>query len=228
MRISTPKLLALALTTTAVSLIGCGDAGTGSSGLSVTGTGPGSGTDGPATGDQPTAASGANTDDSGGDTGACASSDFDAQVIAFCKAQNPPTPEPGELGASCTDDTQCASQICLEPFGSPQTYCSWPCPAGDECPLGFNCQDTGTSLGSVCYQGVCIYGGSDAADCTTNLLAELDAACMSECSVERIEGWLNCLAGAGRLCGTDSADEQCGVERGLLESCCGGCDPSNW
>jgi hypothetical protein len=118
-------------------------------------------------------------------------------------------------------------QYCLEPFGS-LAYCSMPCPAGNECPIGFDCQDTGTSDGAACYQGVCVYGGSDATDCTANLLEELDIACTSECDVGRIQGWVDCIAGAGRLCGPEDAAEKCGVERGLVESCCFACDGFNW
>jgi hypothetical protein len=39
---------------------------------------------------------------------------------------------------------------------------------------------------------------------------------------------MDCLAGAGRLCGVSQADEKCGVERGLLESCCNACDSQDW
>jgi hypothetical protein len=162
----------------------------------------------------------------GGDSAACSATDFEDQVVAICKAQNPPAPGPGELGASCAGDDQCSSTVCLEPFGS-AAYCSLQCPAGNECPQGFDCSDTGTSLGPACYQGVCVYGGSDTADCTKNLLAELDAACHSECKVTRAQAWMDCLAGAGRLCGPEEASEHCGAERGLLESCCFGCG-SDW
>ena len=109
----------------------------------------------------------------GGSSGAaCDSADFESQVVAFCKAQNPPSPAAGEMGASCVDKTQCSSNYCLEPFGS-SAYCTVLCPVGDECPVGYSCQDTGAPEGAACYQEVCIYGGSDASDCTANLLDEL-------------------------------------------------------
>lgn len=210
MRISMVVALGLGLVAAgaAVSCGGGGD-GTGSSGDGGDETSPGSGTGG-----------------SGG-TGVCASSDFEDLVISICKTQHPPAPQPGELGAPCSSDAQCDSSYCLEPFGS-AAYCSALCPAGNECPLGFDCQDTGTGDGSACYQGVCLYGGSDATDCTKNLLGEMDTACHSECSIGRIEGWIDCLAGAGRLCGPEDAAEKCGVERGLLEDCCIGCDGFEW
>lgn len=159
----------------------------------------------------------------GGTSAGCSSADFEAQVVAFCKTQNPPSPKPGEMGAGCVDGTQCDSQYCLEPFGS-SAYCTILCPNGDECPIGYSCQDTGVPGEVACYQDVCIYGGSDAADCTANLLAELDAACTSECAESRPQMWMDCLAGAGRLCGQSDASEKCGTERGLLEACCLGCD----
>lgn len=175
--------------------------------------------------------SGTETSGSGGQGGsavaACSSADFEAQVIAFCKTENPSSPAAGEMGASCVDSTQCSSDYCLEPFGN-SAYCTVLCPNGNECPIGYSCQDTGTLDGAACYQDVCIYGGSDAADCTANLLSELDSACNSECKAARAHAWMDCLAGAGRLCGSEDAAEKCGVERGLLESCCNGCDSFNW
>lgn len=165
-------------------------------------------------------------DGTGGSGGVCSSSDFESQVITFCKAQNPPSPNPGELGASCVDGSQCSSQYCLEPFGS-AAYCSLLCPNGNECPIGYSCQDTGVD-GPACYQDVCIYGGSDAAECTSNLLDELDTACHSECEASRVQAWIECLAAAGRLCGQEDAAEKCGIERGLVESCCIACDTFSW
>lgn len=163
----------------------------------------------------------------GGSSGVCSSMDFEAQVIAFCKTQNPPSPGPGEMGASCVDGTQCNSNYCLEPFGG-SPICTILCPNGNECPVGYSCQDTGAPEGAACYQDVCIYGGIDASDCTANLLAELDNACTSECTAARVHGWMDCLAGAGRLCGNSDADEKCGVERGLIESCCISCSSGDW
>lgn len=230
MRISAPNILALALTLTsaAASVVGCGDSDPGGSVSASGDTGSVSATNGADTDSPTSSASHATIGGSGGgdegEGGVCSSADFEAQVIAFCKAQNPPEPGPGELGATCASDMQCDSDICLEPFGSPYAYCSIPCPKGDECPIAFSCQDTGTSLGPACYQGVCIYGGTDASDCTTRMLAELDEACSSECTLGRIEGWMDCIAGAGRLCGPEDADAHCGIERGLLEDCCSSCD----
>lgn len=176
-------------------------------------------------------AGGEETDGSGGQGGssgdACSSADFEAQVVAFCKTQNPPSPAPGEMGASCVDSTQCSSNYCLEPFGN-SAYCTVLCPNGNECPIGYSCQDTGTPDGAACYQDVCIYGGADASDCTARLLDELDFACTSDCTAARAQAWMDCLAGAGRLCGSQDADEKCGVERGLVESCCNACDTGNW
>jgi len=113
------------------------------------------------------------------------------------------------------------------PFGSSHHYCTQPCPVGTECPIGYSCQDTGTSWGSVCYDSVCIYGGVDASDCVTNTMDEVERACASDCSA-RAGAWLDCLVAAGRICGNADADARCGIERGLLEDCCAGCSRTSW
>lgn len=155
----------------------------------------------------------------------CQAQDYQAAVVAFCETQNPPAPGAGERGASCADDTQCSSGLCLEPFGS-AAYCTVPCPNGGECGQGYSCQDSGT-VGPVCYQGVCVYGGSDKAACVSALTAEIEEGCRSACTGP-VNGWVRCLAGAGRLCGVEDADQACGAERGLLESCCPGCSRFEW
>lgn len=170
---------------------------------------------------------GPSSSSSGAGNTACSATDFEDKVVAICKTQHPAAPQPREIGASCVTDNQCNSGFCLNPFGQ-AAYCSVTCPGGNECPLGFRCEDTGTSIGPGCYEDVCLYGGTDAADCTTNLLQELEAACRSDCAVTRTQAWIDCLASAGRLCGTGDASEHCGAERGLLESCCFGCDAGNW
>jgi len=159
-------------------------------------------------------------------TASCSASDFSDDVVAFCRNQNPAAPGPRTMGAGCTGDTQCDSAVCLEPYGS-SAYCTIGCPLGTECPLGFSCQDTGSSLGSACYQDVCIYGGRDAADCVSNTNGELDTACSSSCQSE-LRVWLTCLRDAGRICSGSHAAELCGIERGLLESCCPSCGVSTW
>lgn len=193
--------------------------------VAATGCGGGGGGAGGGGGDETSPGAGNGGD--GGAGGACSSADFEAQVIAICKAQNPPSPAPGEMGASCADGTQCDSSYCLEPFGN-AAYCSLLCPAGNECPIGYACQDTGTADGAACYQTVCVYGGTDSADCTKNLLDEVDTACHSECTAAKVHGWMDCLEGAGRVCGPEDAAEKCGPERGLVESCCLACDTFDW
>lgn len=211
MKISSAMVLGLVMVAAGVGVVGCGGRGsTGGGGDGGDDVGAGVGGEG------------------AGSSGVCSSKDFEDQVITICKAQNPPSPQPGETGASCADGTQCDSQYCLEPFGSP-AYCSLLCPMGSECPQGYSCQDTGTADGAACYQDVCVYGGTDAADCTANLLAELDTACSSsDCEAGKIQGWMDCLTGAGRVCGPEDAAEKCGIERGFVESCCAGCDESSW
>jgi hypothetical protein len=162
----------------------------------------------------------------GGGSAVCDSVDFQAQVTAFCKTQNPPAPAAGAMGASCTGDPQCDSNLCLEPFGQ-AAYCSLECPQGSECPQGFSCQDTGAGF-SACYEDVCIYGGTDTSDCTAQFLAEIDSACNSSCTKANVTAWVDCLSGAGRLCGNSDADQACGAERGIVESCCLGCDAGSW
>jgi len=184
---------------------GCGDAGT-------------SGSDG---GDSIGSGSGGNSV-----AGVCSSDDYKDQVTAFCKTQNPPAPGPGELGASCVNDGQCDSAVCLEPFGN-AAYCSEECPNGNECPMGYSCQDTGAGF-AACYQDVCEYGGIDTSSCVSNLLGELDSGCNSSCAKADVEAWLGCISIAGRLCGSDDADAACGAERGILESCCLGCGSGIW
>lgn len=160
---------------------------------------------------------------SDGAAGSCKSSDFEDDVVAFCSAQNPPPPAAGELGAACADDdAQCTSNICLHPFGQPSAYCSIACPQGNECPVGFNCQDSGTR-GPLCYEAVCIYGGTDTADCITTMTDEAEAACGEGCGA-KFGAWIDCLKQAGRICDKSQADTECGIERGLLESCCSLCN----
>lgn len=208
MKMTISMVLGLGLLTAGIAGAGCKGKSSGSGGGDETGSGGGEG---------------------GGSSGsACSSADFEQQVIAICKAQNPPAPAPGEMGASCADGNQCDSMYCLEPFGS-AAYCSLLCPTGKECPLGYTCTDTGNPGEAACYQDVCVYGGSDSADCTKNLLAELDTACSSDaCTASKIHGWMDCLEGAGRVCGPEHAAEYCGPERGLVESCCSGCDDADW
>jgi hypothetical protein len=190
-------------------LAACGDSGSGSDGDGAeTGIGSSSGSGG------------------GNPAGVCKSTDYQTSVTAFCKTQNPPAPAAGQLGASCTGDPQCDSGLCLEPFGG-TAYCSLECPNGNECPTGFDCQDTGAGF-SACYEGVCIYGGTDTSDCTTNLLDELEAGCNSSCTKGDVEAWLDCIGNAGRLCGLEDADAACGAERGILEACCPTCDAFDW
>jgi hypothetical protein len=160
---------------------------------------------------------------SDGATGICTASDFENDVVAFCSTQNPSPPAAGELGAPCADDdSQCTSNICLHPYGQTVAYCSMACPQGDECPVGFSCQDSGTR-GPLCYEGVCIYGGADSSDCITTMTKEAQAACGQGCG-EKFSAWLDCLNKAGRICGKTHADSECGIERGLLESCCSLCN----
>ena len=131
------------------------------------------------------------------------------------------------MGASCNDDGECASNVCLEPFGSP-AYCTIQCPAGNECPVGYSCTDTGagSSLGNACYQSVCLYPGGDTADCVERVLDEADIACTQGCE-SQLETWFGCLEGAGLLCTSSGADAACGAQRGLLSSCCSRCD-NDW
>ncbi len=201
---------ALSLLLLVVAVVGCGDdAGRSDSGGDEDGeTGGGEGAAGPG-------------------PAACASEDFQAEAIAFCEKQFPSEPAPGQLGASCTDDGQCDSQVCLEPFGS-AAYCSLECPQGDECSVGFSCQDTGAGY-SACYQGVCIYGAGSKSECVTDLLEEVDRACEPDgCTEATVRGWVDCLAASERLCSTVDADDACGAQRGLIDSCCVGCNDQSW
>lgn len=159
-------------------------------------------------------------------TSSCDPMTYEAQAIAFCRAQMEPSSSPGTTGASCASDGQCTSGICLEPFGSGEHYCTDACPRGDECAFGYACQDTGT-IGPACYRTVCIYGGSDAADCVSNTMREIREACTSDCG-GRLGGWLDCLVASGRICSNSQADARCGIERGLLEECCLGCCSTCW
>lgn len=154
-----------------------------------------------------------------GAAGSCKASDFENDVVTFCTTQNPPPPGAGELGAACADDdAQCTSNICLHPYGQPDAYCSMACSQGDECPVGFECQDSGTG-GPLCYESVCIFGGKDKADCVTSMTQEAKAACGAGCG-EKFGQWLDCLNKAGRICSASQADSECGIEQGLLRACC--------
>jgi hypothetical protein len=160
------------------------------------------------------------SDGSGAGSSQCDSGDYQNDVVAFCEKQFPSEPAAGEFGASCVDDGQCDSELCVDSsFGS---HCSMPC--GDaECPIGYACEEDFETGFPLCFEEICIYAGMDKADCVTNLLDELDAACESDCDVATTEAWIGCLGGAERLCGTDDASDACGAERGILEACCFGC-----
>lgn len=151
----------------------------------------------------------------------CDPSVFTERIAAFCQTQNPPTAEPRELGASCAGDDGCDTDGCHEPYGQP-AYCSIECPQGDECPQGYNCQDTGTS-GPWCYRSVCVYIGSDLGDCVANLTDASNRACRHTDCNSQFDHWLDCLVEGERFCSSSEVDEACGVELGLLRSCCPDC-----
>lgn len=162
--------------------------------------------------------------DTGGGGGACSSAALMTDVVEFCRTQNPDAPAPRSIGAACTTDSQCDRDWCYDGFSG--QYCTVPCPLGTECPPDFSCQDLGGTRGPGCQREICVYGGTDAADCVTNLNREVEEGCRS-CQNE-LRAWLTCIRGAGRLCGPSQADAACGIERGLLESCCIGCSTSSW
>lgn len=173
-------------------------------------------------------------EDGGQSVEACSSDRFMDEIIAFCQSERrPPAPMPGEMGFACTEHAQCDSGICLEPFGSPTTYCTVECNDDGVCPSGYYCDDTTTSLGSVCYRDI---GGCDVPDrtvseCIVQLSGEIDLeACFGgrDCASEAA-ALFACRAGAGPLCSDAELDAACGVEVGLYESCCGpGCDAVRW
>jgi hypothetical protein len=155
----------------------------------------------------------------------CAASDFTAQVVAICKAEFPGAPAARAVGASCAANTGCDSGFCLKPFGG-ASYCSLRCPNGTECPQGFHCQDAGGF--AACYQDVCAYLGSDSANCVTNLNDTLGMTCSFYGCHDQLNAWLNCIQGAGRLCDKTGASAACGIEQGLLDTCCDKCIQSRY
>lgn len=147
---------------------------------------------------------------------ACSADDYEEQIITFCRTQTPGAPEPRSLGAQCQGDAQCDSGECRF------DVCMIECPRGDECPIGFACQDVGTDT-PACRETVCIYGGSTFDDCLREMNDQFDAACRpgSEPGCEDdAEAWLACLNDHGRICSNVEAGDACGVERVRLERCC--------
>jgi hypothetical protein len=163
----------------------------------------------------------------GGGGGSCAPADYTAQAEAIC-ATNHPEPDPRTFGATCVDDGQCDSGLCADRFTGGQ-YCTIACPRGDECPVGYRCDESGRidAVDTLCFREVCLYGGTDRADCIGNLLDDVEAACTgssTSCAGE-LDAWVGCLATAGRQCLPGDA---CVVERDALERCCPTCAPDRW
>jgi len=162
----------------------------------------------------------------GGDL--CNSADYSAQADAICSA-NHPEPAPRMMGATCVDDGQCDSGLCADRFtGGP--YCTISCPRGDECPVGYRCDESGRidGVATLCFREVCVYGGTDRADCITNFLDDVDRICtdpLASCTLGQLDAWVSCLSAAGRQCGPGDA---CVLERDALERCCPLCSSDRW
>ena len=165
--------------------------------------------------------------DSGGG-GSCAPADYTAQAESIC-ATNHPQPDPRDFGATCVDDGQCDSGLCADRFTGGQ-YCTIACPRGDECPVGYRCDESGRidSVETLCFREVCVYGGTDRASCISNFLDDVDAACtdsIASCAAGELDAWVGCMGSAGRLCFPGDA---CAVERDALERCCPRCRRDRW
>ena len=155
---------------------------------------------------------------------ACQPTDYDAKIVTFCRQQNPSPPAAGDFGADCTEDSQCDSNLCLNRVDS---HCTVACPNGDECPNGYLCEDVGEAE-PACVWDFCDYGGYDASSCVDNTAQQARNACNFNDCGQRFETWLDCLIASSMVCHVPDAENACGIERGLLESCCIGCDSDYW
>jgi len=97
-----------------------------------------------------------------------------------------PQPDPGQFGARCTSNNECASGLCIE---GPEGYvCSRPCI--EQCPEGWQCRKA--VIGAEAMD-VCILPG-----------AEL----CKPCQVDEQCGHGACMeVGQGRFCGRDCSDD---------------------
>lgn len=161
-------------------------------------------------------------DPSSTDEGGCSKDGFQDEVTAFCVAQFPPAPAPRTLGATCEADVDCDSGIC--DVYAERSTCAVSC-AGEACPAGFRCDD---SDGELCLPVEVHYAGGSKSECVTALLATLDGVCASECEPSKVRAWMDCLSGAAPMYDREQADDACGVELGLLQSCAPDSLVSNW
>ena len=170
--------------------------------------------------------SGARTtgpEDQGQGQQSCIADDYSTQISAICDTQVPGPPAAGSLGADCTANSGCTSNICLMPFGSGEHYCSKMCATATDCPDGYTCQDAGLGNGHLCYKTVCILEGSSKADCVTTMRGVADAACADSCDIV-LKLWFGCLQNLPKVCTTAPVDQQCGAQAANLKACCSVCD----
>ncbi len=84
----------------------------------------------------------------------------------------PDLPELGELGEDCVSNSECESALCV-PVDEERNVCSGPCAGADDCPAGWECDDTAGAC--LCSAGPEVCNGRDD-DCD----AEIDEGTAEE------------------------------------------------
>ncbi|MCA9670149.1 MAG: hypothetical protein KC503_31360 [Myxococcales bacterium] len=155
-------------------------------------------------------------------------------------ANNGSNAAPGTLGASCQQNDQCNSGLCVGMEGQ-QYYCSQQCQSG-QCPAGYSCVSTdqgvsvcardagGTGSGSGGGSGGSSSGGGSGGNGSSGGSGGPSGA--AQCGASEIQSWINC-SGA---CSDESCYQQCDQQLSQtcyscmsnLYSCAqqSGCDPT--